>query len=167
MEGEANSSNRYRIFSEKADAEGHPQIAKLFRAISMSESIHQRNHEAAIRELGGTVNSFKLVRVHPETTEKNLKWNITGEKQESVEMYPEFIGEARQAGAKSAAETFVYARDSERQHEALLRRALKDWGKNNKMDYYVDTKTGATLEREIGSRFPAVEKGQGEFVKVK
>ena len=35
--GESKASLRLKVFAEKADQEGYPQLAKLFRVISFSE----------------------------------------------------------------------------------------------------------------------------------
>ena len=71
-------------FAKKADQEGFPQVAKLFRAAAAAETVHAHNH---LRVMGG-IN---------DTTE-NLKTAIAGENYESVSMYPEFIALAEADG---------------------------------------------------------------------
>lgn len=53
-QAEANASRRYEMFAKKATEENHEQIAKLFRAVSKSESVHMQNHKKAIEAMGGT-----------------------------------------------------------------------------------------------------------------
>ncbi|MBT8490414.1 MAG: rubrerythrin family protein, partial [Deltaproteobacteria bacterium] len=38
--GEAKAALRLKVFAQKADEEGYPQMAKLFRVIAFSEEIH-------------------------------------------------------------------------------------------------------------------------------
>jgi rubrerythrin len=42
--GESQASRKYTYFAEKADKEGQPQVARLFRAAAEAESVHARNH---------------------------------------------------------------------------------------------------------------------------
>ena len=42
--GESKANRRYTLFAEKADKDGYPQVAKLFRAVAEAEMIHIRNH---------------------------------------------------------------------------------------------------------------------------
>jgi len=43
-EGEAKAALRLKLFANKADQEGLPQIARLFRVIAFSEEIHGSGH---------------------------------------------------------------------------------------------------------------------------
>ena len=38
--GEAKAHLRLKVFAEKAEQEGYPQLAKLFRVIAFSEELH-------------------------------------------------------------------------------------------------------------------------------
>jgi len=42
--GESQANRRYLFFAEKAEKEGHPQIARLFRAAAEAETVHARRH---------------------------------------------------------------------------------------------------------------------------
>ena len=70
--GESNAAHKYEIFAQKADKDGYSQVAKMFRAISMAESIHRNNHKAAILELGGKVDVVEFDKVTPLSTKKNI-----------------------------------------------------------------------------------------------
>ena len=48
--GESQANRKYLAFAAKADAEGHPQIAKLFRAAAAAETVHAHAH---LRVMGG------------------------------------------------------------------------------------------------------------------
>jgi rubrerythrin len=147
-QAEANASRRYEMFAKKA----HEQIAKLFRAVSKSESVHMQNHRRAIQAKGGTPAKIVYKEVEVKTTRDNLKEPIEGEKQETESLYPEFVKIAKQEKATQAEKSFTYAMQAEAQHEKLFKDALKNIGKNKRQDYYVTSLTGSTIAADPGSR---------------
>ncbi len=52
--GESQASQRYLAFAKKADQEGYPQIARLFRAAAAAESVHAGNHLRAAEGVKST-----------------------------------------------------------------------------------------------------------------
>ena len=82
--GESQANRKYLAFAKKAEQDGFPQVAKLFRAAAEAETIHAHAH---LRVLEGV----------KDTTE-NLKDAIEGEGFEYTEMYPKFLKEAEEAG---------------------------------------------------------------------
>ena len=42
--GESQANRRYLAYAKKADKEGFPQIARLFRAVAAAETAHAHNH---------------------------------------------------------------------------------------------------------------------------
>lgn len=108
--GESQANRKYLAFAKKADADGFPMIAKLFRAAAAAETVHAHNH---LRALGGV-----------KTTRENLQAAIAGESYEFQTMYPEFIAEAKQAGEKAALRSFDLANDVEKIHHELYSGAL-------------------------------------------
>ncbi|MDP6381483.1 MAG: ferritin family protein, partial [Phycisphaerae bacterium] len=42
--GESQANRKYLAFSKKADGDGYPQIAKLFRAAAAAETVHAHAH---------------------------------------------------------------------------------------------------------------------------
>ena len=86
--GEAQASRRYTAFAKKADSEGYSQVAKLFRAAALSESIHAINHLNALGAIA--------------STDDNLRAAIAGENYEVVNMYPGFIQTAESEENKKA-----------------------------------------------------------------
>ena len=79
FQGESNAAHKYQIYAKKADEEGHPYAARLFRAASKAETIHAANHAKAIKALGGVVGELKLGEVTPGTTAENIQDAIKGE----------------------------------------------------------------------------------------
>ena len=79
--GESQAHMKYAIFADKAEREGFPEVARLFRAISYAERVHATAH---LRELG-SIND----------TVANLEAAAGGEHYEITEMYPAFDAVAK------------------------------------------------------------------------
>ena len=108
--GESQANRKYLAFAKKADAEGKPQIARLFRAAAHAETIHAHAH---LRAMGG-INS----------TEENLLAAIEGEGFEFQEMYPPYLEEAQKEGDSMAEVSFRNALAVEEIHHQLYSQAL-------------------------------------------
>jgi rubrerythrin len=147
IDGEANASHRYTLFAAKADEEGYAQVAKLFRAAALAESIHQRNHEKVLRDLGVEPRSPKLKDVKVGTTRENLEVPVKGESQEQEEMYPAMVKQARRDNVPEAVTSFTYALNTEGEHARLFSDALAQLGHNPRVDYYVGQTSGDTVTR--------------------
>ena len=52
--GESKASLRLKVYAEKADKEGYPQLAKLFRVISFSEELHGKRALRLLKEIKST-----------------------------------------------------------------------------------------------------------------
>jgi len=129
--GEAQANRRYLAFAKKADEEGFPQVARLFRAAAAAEAVHANNHLRAMEGIGSTAD--------------NLRAAIAGEHYEVVEMYPPFVQEAEAGGEKKALTSFRWALEVEKVHEALYSKALESLGDEAPaMDYYVCPVCGYT-----------------------
>ncbi len=107
--GESQAHMRYMVFAEKAEKDGFPQVARLFRAISFAEQIHATGH---LRTLGGIGK-----------TAENLEAAIGGETYEVDEMYPAFHAVAVLQEEKAAARSDTWAWEAEKIHADLYRRA--------------------------------------------
>jgi rubrerythrin len=109
--GESQANQKYRAFAEKAEREGFPNIARLFRTTAEAERIHAAGHLAAMDGIGSTAD--------------NLKAAIDGETYEFEEMYPPMLEQARSEEHKSAARMFDYALTAEAVHAKLYALALE------------------------------------------
>jgi rubrerythrin len=139
--GESQANRKYLAFARKADEEGHPQVAKLFRAAAAAETVHAHNH---FKALGGI-----------QSTAENLQEAITGENYEVVSMYPPMITDAEAEGDAKATRTFKWAYEVEKIHEALYRKALELLGKEASTgDYYVCPFCGYTHEGPLDGKCP-------------
>jgi rubrerythrin len=141
--GESQASRKYLYFAEKADEEGHKQIARLFRAASEAETVHARNHLKVMQEI--------------KSTKDNLKSAIGGEHHEFTNMYPDFIKQAEAEGNKKAIDTFDLANKVEQIHHRLYQTALSLLGENQDMadkPMYVCQYCGNTVEGEPPDKCP-------------
>jgi len=134
IKGEVTASAKYAAFAEKAKAEGHDTIARLFDAASKSEGIHAANHRKVLVSLGEKMEDFKPEFVI-KTTRENLQAAIDGETYETKTMYPQFLKDARTEKVKKATKSFTWAFDTELKHLEFYKRALSA----------LDSKTEKTL----------------------
>ena len=150
--GESQANRRYLAFAKQAEKEGHPQVAKLFRAAAEAETVHAHTH---LRTLGGV-----------KSTAENLKEAIAGETHEFKSMYPAMIEDAKKAGDKAAERTFTYANEVEKVHANLYQKALDNLGKLPEADYCVCSVCGYTCENEPPDRCPVCNAVKKAFFKV-
>lgn len=108
--GESQANRMYTGFADKAEQDGYPQIARLFRAAAHAETVHALAH---LRVMGGI-----------KKTAENLQAAIDGEGFEFQEMYPKFVGEAEEEKKQGAAMSFKNALAVEEIHHGLYREAL-------------------------------------------
>lgn len=115
--GESQANRKYLAFAKKADADGYPAIAKLFRAAAAAETVHAHAH---LRVMGGI-----------KETAANLQEAIDGEGHEFKEMYPEFLKTAENEGNNAAAMSFRNALAVEDIHHGLYTDALNSLNAGN------------------------------------
>jgi len=123
IKGETTASAKYAAFAEKAKAEGHDTIAKLFDAASKSEGIHAANHLKVLKSLGEKMEDFKP-DFTVKTTRENLEAAIDGETYETTTMYPQFLTEAKAEKVAKAEKSFTWAFDTELKHLSFYKKAL-------------------------------------------
>jgi rubrerythrin len=151
--GESQANRSYLAFAKKADEEGYPQVARLFRAAAEAETVHAHNH---FRTLGNV-----------KSTAESLKAAVAGENHEVVSMYPEFIQQAEAEGDKRALSTFRWAWEVEKTHERLYREALDSLGKEKEpYDYYVCLVCGHTHEGSAPDKCPVCGAPASRFDRV-
>jgi len=153
--GESQANRRYLTFAQKAEEEGFPQAAKLFRAAAEAETVHAFNH---IRAMGDV-----------KTTAENLTAAITGEVFEYKKMYPEYVKTAKKEENTQATWSFNVAGQVEQIHSRLFSKAagaLKKGKELAKVDYYVCSVCGNTVENEAPEKCPVCGNPKSKFFKV-
>jgi rubrerythrin len=120
---EMNAKQRYVAFAERADREGYPGVARLFRACAEAEQTHANQHVHAIAWTGGEARAV-LKRLEIGTTAENLRSAIDAETYEVTQFYPPLLERARSDHETRAVRTLTFALSAEREHTRLLTAAL-------------------------------------------
>jgi rubrerythrin len=151
--GESQANRKYLAFAAKADQEGYPQAARLFRAAAEAETIHAHNHLRALKGIG--------------STRENLAEAVGGETHEFQSMYPRMIESARAEGNKEAERSFDFANEVEKIHAGLYEKMLA--GLESAVEaypYYVCPVCGYTADREAPATCPVCGAKGSMFRKV-
>ena len=117
--GESQANRRYLYFAQKADVEGYPDIAALFRSVAEGETGHAFGH---FDYLAGSGDPVTGEPVGP--TEDNLRSAIHGESYEFTEMYPRFARTAREEGFVEIAEWLETLARAEKSHASRFQQGL-------------------------------------------
>ena len=117
--GESQANRRYLYFAQKADVEGYPDTAALFRSVAEGETGHAFGHFDFLATVGDPVTGEP---VGP--TEANLKSAIAGETYEYTEMYPGFAKTARAEGFTEVAEWLETLARAEKSHAGRFTQGL-------------------------------------------
>lgn len=117
---ESQANRRYLYFAQKADVEGHPEVAALFRSIAEGETGHAFGHFDFLAEAGDPVTDEPVG-----ATEDNLRSAIAGETYEFTEMYPGFARTARDEGFDEIAEWLETLARAEKSHAGRFAQGLE------------------------------------------
>jgi len=152
--GESQAHMKYLAFANKAEEEGRPNTARLFKAVAYAEQVHATGHFNKLGLLGGTVD--------------NLQEAIDGEIFEVEEMYPAFRAVAELQGEKGALQSIKFAFEAEKIHAGMYQKAKQDVESGNdvKLDaVYVCPVCGHTVEGQAPDRCPVCGATRDKFVK--
>lgn len=151
--GESQANRKYLAFAARADQEGFPQVARLFRAAAEAETVHAHAHLRALNAI--------------RSTKENLEEAIKGETHEFKDMYPEMIEAAKAEGRKAAERSFSFANEVEKVHAELYQMLLDSLGKStDSYSYYVCPVCGLTAEKEAPETCPVCGAKGSVFKKV-
>jgi rubrerythrin len=118
--GESQANRRYLYFAQKADVEGYPDVAALFRSVAEGETGHAFGHFDFLASSGDPVTGEAV-----ESTENNLNSAIAGETYEYTEMYPGFAKTARDEGFDEVAEWLETLARAEKSHAGRFTEGLE------------------------------------------
>jgi len=139
--GESQANRKYLAFAAKADQEGFPQAARLFRAAAEAETVHAHNHLKVLKGIHGT--------------RENLEAAISGETHEFKSMYPGMIEAAKAEGNKEAERSFNFANEVEKVHARLYQEMLAGLEKAGETyAYYVCPVCGYTVAKSAPEACP-------------
>ena len=154
--GESQANRKYLAFAKKAQEDGFPQVAKLFRAAGEAETIHAHAH---LRVMGGI-----------KGTQDNLQEAIDGEGHEFKKMYPDFVAEAEKEGNKPAVFSFKNALAVEEIHHGLYTEALNAVQSGSDLPetkIYLCPVCGNTVKGEAPDKCPICNTPKDRFFEVK
>ena len=109
--GESQANRKYLAFAKKAEDDGFPGVAKLFKAAAAAETVHAHNHLGVAGGINGTLD--------------NLKEAFDGEHYEFSDMYPGFLDKAKEEKNNKALQSFHWANEVEKIHGGLYEEAIK------------------------------------------
>jgi len=154
--GESQANRKYLAFAKKADADGKPQVAKLFRAAAETETVHAHAHLRVMDGVG--------------TTADNVKAAIEGEGHEFKSMYPEFVATAKKEGHAAALKSFEFAMAVEKIHYDMYSEAAKAIAAGKDLPaaaIYVCPVCGNTVLNGAPDKCPICGVPGGKFTEVK
>jgi rubrerythrin len=108
--GESQAHQKYRAFAKRAEQDGFPNIARLFRTAAEAERIHAEAHFRSLDGVGSTAD--------------NLRAAVEGETYEYTTMYPPMFEQAQAEGHRGRT-MLGYAMKAEKVHAELYGRALE------------------------------------------
>ncbi len=108
--GEALACRKYQLFSERAEAEGYPNVARLFRAAAESEFHHSRNMFLATDQKRSTLH--------------NLTVSLEREAEEVERIYPASLAVVEAQPTLRAGNAYACALHAEKVHHRLFGQAL-------------------------------------------
>ena len=117
--GESQANRRYLYFAQKADVEGHNDVAVVFRSTAEGETGHAHGHLEFLEIVGDPATGKPIG-----TTDKNLVAAIAGETHEYTDMYPGMARTAREEGFDEIADWFETLAKAERSHANRYQKAL-------------------------------------------
>lgn len=118
--GESQANRRYLYFANKADVEGQPEVASLFRATAEGETGHAHGHLDYLAEVGDPATDLPIGG-----SALNLKSAVAGETHEYTEMYPGMAKTARSEGFAEIADWFETLAKAEKSHAGRFESLLK------------------------------------------
>lgn len=121
--GESQAYQRYQVWGDKAEKEGYPKVALLFRAIADAEQVHASNHFSAHDNVEGGFLAASAGEFGIGTTAENLAGAIAGEDHEIEQMYPAYKIVAEGQNEKDAVTSFHYSLEAEKIHSKLFSEA--------------------------------------------
>ncbi|MGO9742421.1 MAG: rubrerythrin family protein [Roseiarcus sp.] len=119
--GESQANRRYLYFANKADVEGQPDVAALFRSTAEGETGHAHGHLEYLEACGDPATGLPFGE-----TKLNLASAVAGETHEYTDMYPGMAKDARTEGFDEIADWFETLAKAERSHANRYQKALNE-----------------------------------------
>ena len=117
--GESQANRRYLYFAQKADIEGHNDVAAVFRSTAEGETGHAHGHLEYLEESGDPATGLPIGG-----TADNLRASVAGETHEYTDMYPGMARTARDEGFDEIADWFETLAKAEKSHAGKFQKTL-------------------------------------------
>ena len=163
--GESQAHMRYLIFSQRAEKEGYPNVARLFEAVAYAERIHASNHYRNIKSEGDAL-TVSMAGFGSKNTSEDIQIGIDGETFEIEEMYPAYLDVAKMQKEYAAEVTFRFAWEAEKTHVELFKKAKVSIDEKKDPDIgpiSVCRVCGYTVEREPPEKCPVCKAKKDKF----
>ena len=147
--GEAKAALRLRLYADRADEEGYPQIAKLFRVIAASEEVHGARALRVLKEIRGT--------------EENLAASFAAEQRVAQVAYGDFVRQAEAEGNQAAVLHFSQSRDVEETHAGLYKAAMSHLLEERQTTYHLCLVCGYVADGVLPEVCPVCGAGRERF----
>ena len=117
---ESQVNRRYLYFAQRAEAEGYPDVAALFRSVAEGKTGHAFGHLDFLAEVGDPATGLPMG-----TSDDNLRSAVESEVRAAAQAYPAFARTAREEGLEQVAEWFETLARAGQRHGGRLARALE------------------------------------------
>ena len=173
FEEETKTCAAYKAYAVRAEEEGFPGIASLFRATARAEQIHASNHGRVLRHMGGsTMADAPLPRV--DDTLENLKNALVDQKFEVDYLYPAFLVAAVPLFDSTAIRSFHWALEADKSHVRLYNELMSRVNASGRPgweyephDFFVCGLCGYAAETVEGENCPACNYFREKFETVR
>ncbi len=165
--GESMAHMRYLGWADKAEKEGFPKIARLFRAVAYAEQVHATNHFIVLNGDVGNASVTAGAFFGMKDTVENLTGAIAGEEHEIDQMYPVYYETAKLQGEKDAMRTFNFALQAEIQHAEVFTLAKEAASAKKDMNFenmYICPVCGYTVADEAPGSCPICGVAKEKYV---
>jgi len=150
--GESQAYQKYLAYAQRAADESMDGIYKLFHAVAASEKIHAQRHASYLKSVKNTA--------------ENLKEAMAGEMHEFKTMYPSMIADAKAEKKAGPEISFSHAREVEKIHHGLFKKALENPDKFPVHDYFICNACGYIVAGEPPEKCPVCGAVKKSFHKV-
>jgi rubrerythrin len=126
LENERVAAARYVAYAAKADEDGYPGAAALFRAQARAERTHAERFLSLLRSDGGAIPPEPATAPCVDAPDANLRAAASAERSERDGIYREAIDVCKLNNAADVAKIFDETRDTEVEHANLCNAATRD-----------------------------------------
>ncbi len=119
---ESQANRRYLYFAQKADIEGYPDAAVLFKTVADGETGHAHGHLEYLAMMGS---GDPATGMAIGDTVDNFKSAIASETYEHTDLYPGFAKAAREENFTEIAEWFETLARAEKSHVGRFQQGLE------------------------------------------